>query len=376
MGAVLSHGRFARRFEALVASAGALVLFAACGSNNGGGPPAASLDGAGSEGAGSDDASLDGASPETGIAPVVDARVAEASGDDASPLPPQAQVRVAQLSPDLPPIDICIAPHGTTTFERPLLTQLGGSNDGGDAATPGLGYAQVSAYLSVEAGTYDVRIVGAGADCSAQLSVFTPEPSDGAAAESGGSSAADAGSVDEGLVSESNLPPFSANTYVTILVAGELSPTGGDEGLTVTAIVDDAALAGEAVALRAVNAMPSVPLLDFGRGSFAAGDWVPLLDDVAFASASAHAAPSEDTLDPNGYMPLNPLSSETISARASSGAASDAAVAHSMTIDTGSIATVIAVGGRAGDTAHPSALLLCVDNAPTAGLLSDCSIAK
>jgi hypothetical protein len=166
---------------------------------------------------------------------------------------------------------------------------------------------------------------------------------------------------------------LASNAYATLLIAGLLSPTGSDEGLTVTAIADDSTLAGQAIALRAVNAMPTAPLLDFGLGSFPTS-WLPLLTNVAFASASAHVGPSVGAVDTNGYLPLAPLSSQTVSARISSGAASDAAIARSMTVGSGSVATIIALGGVAGDTAHPAALLLCVDNAPSGGLLSDCSI--
>jgi hypothetical protein len=44
-------------------------------------------------------------------------------------------------------------------------------------------------------------------------------------------------------------------------------------------------------------------------------------------------------------------------------------------IDLGSIATIIAIGGKTGDSANPPALLLCIDNTPSGGLLSDCSVA-
>jgi hypothetical protein len=352
----------------------------------------------------SDDASLD-----TGASPDTDGGADESGGDDSAPVPQQTFLRVAQLSPDLPPIDVCIAAHGTTTFQGPLLAALSSSIFGTDAAaTTGLAYAQVSAYLSVAPGPYDLRIVAAGAtDCSTALTGASASALDGGAldgasledadtvaavdadtvTDAGTEAVADAGTeagtdavlvppaADAGLPAGMPLAPFSSNAYATVLIAGLLSPTGSDQGLTVTAIVDDSKLAGQAIALRAVNAMPSAPLLDFGLGSFSTS-WLPLLTNVAFASASAHVGPSVGVVDTNGYLPLAPLSSQTVSARLSSGATSDAAIAKSMTLGSGSVATVVALGGSAGDTAHPAALLLCVDNAPSGGLLSDCSIAK
>jgi hypothetical protein len=37
---------------------------------------------------------------------------------------------------------------------------------------------------------------------------------------------------------------------------------------------------------------------------------------------------------------------------------------------------VIAVGGKTGDALQSPALLICVDNQPSGGLLADCSIAS
>jgi hypothetical protein len=338
------------------------------------------------------DADADVTSPDAGLSSSVDAVAPDATGDDAPASPPQTNLRFAQLSPDLPPVDICIAPHGTALFQGPLLAGLGGNDaGGGDAAPPGLDYAQVSAYFSVAAGSYDVRIVAAGAtDCSVALAPVPPSIVDASAAEGGFAEAgadaaltdagdvdaADAGVADAGFsdLAVVDAAAFAPNVSSTVLIAGELSPLGTDASLKVTAITDDTALAGGTVALRAINAMPGAASLDFGLGSFASG-WLPLLTDVAFASGLGQAAPSAGAVDAQGYLPIGPLSSQTVSARVSSGATGDAAIAKSMTIGAESIATVIAIGGRAGDTAHPASLLLCIDNEPSGGLLSDCSVA-
>jgi hypothetical protein len=129
-----------------------------------------------------------------------------------------------------------------------------------------------------------------------------------------------------------------------------------------------------------VNAMPTGVALDFGFAGVAtdggAAAWLPVLTDVGFASASAKAGPGEGAVDANGYLPIAPLAGQPVSVRATGGdAGADLAAASGINVDLGGIATVIAIGGKTGDTANPPALLLCTDNQPSGGLLSDCSIA-
>jgi hypothetical protein len=321
---------------------GASVVAAACSSRSGAGAPP--------PGAGD-------ASNETVVStPGIDG--GDGSSDDAPPPAPQALLRIANTSPDAPPLDVCVAPHGTATFQGPLIGQLaasgedGGAGDAGDAdtgaegATPGVAYPQVSAYVALTPGRYDVRIVAAGAP-----------------------------SCDAPLVSDwTSLPLLAVDCATTLLVAGDFLPAADDAPLTVTMLTDDQVLSGGAVALRAIDAVPSQHALDFGLGSGPA--WEALLTDVIFAAASSQTASGEGTVDVNGYTPIAPLLSQAISARVSSSdAGADLAIATDVEIDLGSVATVIAIGGKTGDTAHPPALLLCVDNQPSGGLLSDCSVA-
>lgn len=331
-------------------------LATACGTRAGG--AAQTVEGAG------EDAGVD-----AGVAsPAGDGSPARPSAGDAAT--PYAFLRVAQLSPDLPAIDICAAPHGTAGFQGPLVAQLASADAGADSAAPGLGYAQVSGYVALSAGQYDLRIVAAGApDCSASL-----------AGTAGDAGSADAGSADggvdavAGIPDKTHLPPLAPNAYATLLIAGELWPTGGERGFTVVTIADDSVLAGGAASLRAVHAMPGAPALDFGLGS-SATQWTPLFTGVGFATASMRAGPSAGAVDPDGYLPIAPLSAQAVSGRASSRATGDAALANAVTIDPGAIATVFAIG-KAGDAAHPPALLFCTDNAPSGGILSDCGVGR
>jgi hypothetical protein len=334
--------------------------------------------------------------------PVADAGVDGGdSAGEAAAISPQAYLRIAQVSPHLPPIDLCVAPHGTTAFQGPLLARLiasTGQDAGTDALAPGLAYAQVSAYLSLDEGQYDVRLVAAGASsCSASLPTAsapddggedaasradTGRAVDGEAREVDDAETEDTG--DDGSTSDvagsgdtpdrTNLSALSFDTYTTLLIAGDWEPAGADPGLTLTLLADDAVLAGPAAVLRGVNAVPSWPAADFVLGSFAS-DWMPILTAVPFAAASAHAGTDDGVVDANGYLAISTQMVQAMGARSSSGDGGGAeAVAASVEIDLGSIATLIAVGGKTGDATHPPALLLCTDNQPSGGLLSDCSV--
>ncbi|HZL21291.1 MAG TPA: DUF4397 domain-containing protein, partial [Polyangia bacterium] len=285
--------------------AGALApAVLACSSSAAVGPAGAAGKGdatGGASGAGDDrDAASDGAGTArdaggTGLrdgAPG-DAGVATDAGaptDAVAPGPP-AQVRLAHLAPDLAPFDFCLAPHGTADYGRPLLGGQANA-DGGVAAS--LAYPQVSAYLPVDAGRYDARLVAAGAaSCASPL---VPDATD--------------------------LAPFTANAAVTLLVAGALAPSGGDAPLALAVLADDAALAGSAASLRAVNAVPSLPSADFGLGSFAGG-WLPLFTKVGFGAAATTADPSAGVVDARGYLFLSALDPQAFSVRAAAGATAD-----------------------------------------------------
>src|SRR5580704_12402257 len=122
------------------------------------------------------------ARPSADAGAEVDATASD-GGDDASDAmdaaPTQAMVRFAQLSPDAPALDVCLAAHGTGDYRGPLLAQF--AEDAGlpgDASAPGLSFAEVSAYFAIEPGTYDVRLVAAGATSCAVGGAIAPEGAD------------------------------------------------------------------------------------------------------------------------------------------------------------------------------------------------------
>jgi hypothetical protein len=294
------------------------------------------------------------AAPDSGADAGFDANAdgdASVLGDTA---PSPAQVRIAQLSPDAPPLDVCLAPHGTGNFGGALFAEI--ENDTGaplDASPRGLSFAQVSAYLMVPPGNYDLRVVpGGSTSCSTPLLLPSGE------------------TVPDAV----DIPALAVGAAATIVVAGDASVVGTDAVIEATMILDDASLSSGAAALRAFNAVPSVPTLDFGFGS-SAGDWSALLTNIAFGDPSRQAAPSQGMTDANGYLAVGPFTGKTVSVRPS-GAMTDTAVADNASVAPGSLASFFAVGGKTGDTSHPPLLLLCTDNAPTGGIYADCAVAQ
>ena len=286
----------------------------------------------------------------------------KAAPPDDPPSPVQTQLRIAHLSPDLPPIDVCLAPHGTTSFLGPLIGPLSGL----DAGAPGVTYAQVSAYLSLDPGRYDLRLVPSGAtSCDSSTE-------DDAGQDAGPIDLGDAGAFPD-LPEATNLPELAPHASVTLLLVGLVSPRGSDARFAVSVVSDDVALSGGAAALRAINALPRSGPLDLGLGASGAR-FTPVVTGVAFGAASSQAGPSNGAVDTNGYAPIPSLSGQTLSARASSGPASDVAVAKAVDIPFGAIATVFAVGGVASDAAHPPSLLVCIDNQLSGVTLSDCTL--
>jgi len=259
----------------------------------------------------------------------------------------QTLVRLADWSPDAVPLDFCAAPHGTGSWEGPLLAISAALDPdaglAGDAGSHGLTFPGVTAYLSLAPGQYDVRIVDARAtDCSV------------------------------GIVNDAvTLPAFAANAYTTILVVGDASNAGTDAALTVTSVADDATLpAGGGLALRFINASPSVPSAAFGTGSLASSTFVPLFTGVAFGRASSGAANDAGAIDGNGYLALPSLSGD-VSVVATGGTA-DLATVSDLSITAGFVVTLAVIGGKTGGAAP--ALIECFDDRPAVGLLSPCFV--
>lgn len=237
-----------------------------------------------------------------------------------------AQLRVAHLSPDAPAVDFCVAAHGTKTFTGPVLATSG--------AAAGLSYANVTKYIPLPAGQYDVRLVAPGSSsCSTPLG---------------------------GLADFTNLPALPAGANVTVAAEG-LVAIGSNPSFTLQAYVDDASVDAGKAKLRFIHASPGTPAVDVGTGGGAL--FQALFKDVSYGNTSGTS---------NGYITTPPIPGVEISARAF-GTLTDALSINPAVLPSGAIATAFAIG-ELTSTTTPLRVLLCVDNAPASGLLSQCSV--
>jgi hypothetical protein len=279
---------------------------------------AAGAGGAGAAGA----AGKDGGAGSPGDGGVSDAST---DGDGSATM---ANLRVAHLSPGAPAIDFCLAVHGTTVFNGPVLA--------GQAVLTGLPYAAVTKYQTVAAGQYDVRLVAAGAtSCATSLG---------------------------GLADQTNLPVIAANSAVTIAAVGELSPgDGGGQPFGLRAFVDDTSVATGNAKLRFVHASSGTPSVDVGTGGGVLLN--PLFNDIAFGMAASAT---------NGYIQTPPLANVEVSARVH-GTTSDVLSIPNTELASGAIATAFAIG-KTGSIVTPLRVLLCLDNGVSVGALTPCTV--
>jgi hypothetical protein len=267
------------------------------------------------------------------LSAVAAAAILLACGDDdsASPSPApasasQVKVRVAHLSPDAPPVDVCLAPAGTGRFSGPVIEAAGGA--------AGLAYGQATRYLDLDAGAYDVRIVAADAtDCATSL---VPDTTD--------------------VVLEAGLA-------LTVAATGLAAPAAEEPAFALVPFVDETDVAAGKVKVRFIHASPGTPPVDVGAGT--GTSFAPLFTAVAFPTVDAE-------LSPAGYLETDPVSNATLSARAT-GTDADALVIPGVSVPAGAIVTVFAIGLLDGDP--PLAVLVCADDTRATELVSACAIA-
>jgi hypothetical protein len=271
----------------------------------------------------------------TALAAAACAMLLAACGDDETPA--NGYLRVAHLSPDAPAVDFCIAPDGTTAFTGPVMKSLG--------ATAGLAYTQVSAYATVAAGAYDVRIVAPNAaSCATSLA---------------------------GLPDITNLPAVPAGGYVTAAAIGLLGSTATPFQLN--AYVDEHVAPAGKLKLRFAHDSPGTPAVDVGVGQGAA--FPPIFTNVAYPGFAAPSA----IIDANGYATLDPITASVASpvdivARVT-GTTTDALVVPlTIPVAAGTVASAFAVGLLAS-SATPLEVVLCLDNAAASGAYSTCIVA-
>jgi hypothetical protein len=231
-----------------------------------------------------------------------------------------AQIRIANLSPSKPPIDVCLALHGSGQFNGPILKPVG-------VVDTGLAYPQVSKYLAVGAGQYDVRIVDGGATSCAQS-----------------------------LYDATSLPALAVGRSYTIVGTGFIPPQSGNpSAFTVVVYGDDGATDASSISLRFIHDAPNTPPLDLvlGSGSTATG---------LFANVSYLSVGTAPQADGKGYVSQSAqLLPATLSLRVH-GSSSDALViTRPSALPGGSVATLFAIG-ELGGTPKPLQALVCLDS--------------
>lgn len=322
---------------------------------------------------------------------VVDASIGDDAGgggdtsDDAA-LPAAAGVRFAvwAASP-FPAVDFCVAPHGTTAFVGPMLHRATAAADGGDddaGAVRGLTFPLVTSYFSFPPGQYDARVVAAGsADC--RVGVF-PDATD--------------------------LPTLGAAGTETVALLDQLAPEAGSFGVQITGFADDATAgiqgsvndAGLPTSgrplIRFINATSAEPLVDLGFGlDSIPPNYTPIFLGVPFGQ---HSTLSETTVmpadtDDQGYLSFAPLTGNFVAAVGTTPAMVIGNVfgARRTRTDTmlatatffgapGAVISMVLLPSAPGSSDEGSdggtteAILLCFDNAGSAGALSDCFFSR
>ncbi len=247
--------------------------------------------------------------------------------------PERAKVRIAHLSPDAPAVDVCItSAGGDLSTATPLFQSLG--------ARTGLAFPQVTSYVDLPTGSYDVRVI--------------------AATET---------SCKTGAVPDTKGIAVTAGLFATVAAIGDLDRGGAaiaDPGFRLAVYVDSNDVASNKGKLRFVHASPGTPNVDVGLGF--STSFLRLFGNVEFGRVAAHGG-----IDPLGYLEADPFTSAAVSARVAN-SSSDALTIHGVSLPAGAIATAFAIGNKTGQAANPLRVLICVDNAPTGTLLAACSV--
>jgi hypothetical protein len=245
------------------------------------------------------------------------------------------QLRVTHFIAGLGPFDVCLKGTNDAAFRGPLIREQTLRNGG-------VFYGSVSAYLTLPASSYTVRVVGGMAtSCATQLLPF-----------------------------DITLPAISAGRRYTVLAASDGERMMGKLLVSkskLALIEDDIASQGGQVRLRFVNGSPDVSSADFGSGEMAA--YQPLFTNAAygtFGAATGSGGP---------YKSLGAQTNATFTVRPS-GMSSDLLVLRSkVSLAAGSATTVFLVGLQASvdATVNPLKLVQCEDDKPASMGLAICA---
>jgi hypothetical protein len=244
------------------------------------------------------------------------------------------------LSPDAPALDFCLARAGGVAFDGPVLRAAGG------ATAAGVAYGEGSAYMTTVSDSYDVRAVAAGStDCSRSIGSFA-----------------------------TSLPTLNDDEHTTLVAEGNVDVDSGSPlPFGVHDYPDDVGSTASGIELRFINASSSVDRGDLGTGSLADDTFGEIFRWVDAGSSATKVELDGGVMDDNRYLAMPALTSATLSAH-EDGASQDDAIANGVSIADGKDETVFLIGGAAGDSAHPSALLLCDDGVTDTDGKAHCNV--
>lgn len=256
----------------------------------------------------------------------------DAAAVEAAAPPTQAFVRLADWAPDAPAggFDFCLQAAGSSTWTGPLL---------GAAAT---GFPDVGAYLGVAPGTYELQLVDGGStDCTTGVIPVTM-----------------------------GLPALALGSHTTLALLGDVHATNDDASLKVIAFADDSSVPSADVAVRFLNAVPSIASVNVGEGDAATSGFDPWFTYAQFGTLVQQLADG-GSVDPNGYARLPPVSGVELSAEVV-GTTADLATATGVTLSGGTVYTIALVNGENGGP--PPQFLVCEDAAPPVNGLTPCTL--
>jgi hypothetical protein len=233
-------------------------------------------------------------------------------------------LRVAALSPDAGPLDVCVRTTGTSGWPGGL--QLAAAQH-----TSGLTYPAVSSYLSVPAeAPIDIRLAVAGSDCT------TPNR----------------------LADLDAVGPFVTGKFYSVGAIG-LKAKSGAEGLAAVVFKDDVAPDAANIKLRFIHAAPALPgTVDVVAETLDHTMTATLFGAVAYASIADVTVPANAQLSAKGYATL-PSAPASIGVRVDAGGSPVGGDALSLAplLEAGQVYSIFAIGAAA---AHA---LVCSDTA-------------
>ena len=186
-------------------------------------------------------------------------------------------VRIANLSPNLPPIDFCVGVPGGTTFTGPIIHEVTGTSDL-------LAFGTVTNYFPVPEGTFEIRVVaGAGTSCADT----------------------------RGNLKFTRTATVKGGEYATLALEGF---TTGVPLVSLQMYGDDTGTLLGMTALRFIHAAPDFPsstntTVDVGLGTPTSVK--PIFNNVRFTQIAL----PDSVIDGNGYAVVSPLNDATLTLR-------------------------------------------------------------